>query len=245
MPAGEASSLGAQILAHLMRRGLFRQLARIVSIACVEPEALAGAPSSAVPRPAVPAAEALATALVVRYMALQGTHNGKCGGRVVLLAGARVDEWKGSWRGGRLAEEAGAIVRGQSGSLPMLLATSRTLQFLLYLECRESDCYQAWICAQGTVNQPVDKATATPCWPCRTHQRPPLAAICWPLIRRPLRPATPPPLLSGHAVVCTRASAALPLAAAPGRAPMAPDRGSTAGTSFDSIPAHEWCHRLP
>ncbi|GAB4817517.1 hypothetical protein N2152v2_004563, partial [Parachlorella kessleri] len=69
LPAAEAGALAARILAHLVRHGLFEQLARMLAAACPEqgPAAAGGGA-----RPAVPAAEALATALVVRYLALQG-----------------------------------------------------------------------------------------------------------------------------------------------------------------------------
>lgn len=81
VPAAEASALGAQVLAHLVWRGLFPQLAAILAAACPEPPAPAvvdiGAPAA--PRPAVPAGEALATALVVRYLALQGARHSERG----------------------------------------------------------------------------------------------------------------------------------------------------------------------
>lgn len=69
------------MLAHLVRRGLFPQLAAILAAACPEPPVPAvgdiGAPAA--PRPAVPAGEALATALVVRYLALQGARHSERG----------------------------------------------------------------------------------------------------------------------------------------------------------------------
>ena len=80
LPAAEANALGAQALAHLVRRGFFLQLAALIESACAEPAGGAAGPAGAQPagagaaaaRPAVPAAEALSTALVVRYLALQG-----------------------------------------------------------------------------------------------------------------------------------------------------------------------------